>query len=32
MNPMKKEPRIGCGATGGPGPGEKTTAMDRHMI
>ena len=29
---MQKEPRIGCGATGGPGPGEETTAMDRHMI
>lgn len=29
---VKKEPRIECGVTGGPGPGEETTAMDRHMI
>lgn len=29
---VKKEPRIECGATGSPGPGEETTAMDRHMI
>ena len=28
----QKEPRIECGATGGPGPGEETTAMDGHMI
>lgn len=28
----EKEPRIECGVTGGPGPGEETTAMDRHMI
>jgi len=28
----EKEPHIECGVTGSPGPGEETTAMDRHMI
>lgn len=28
----QKEPRIGCGVTGGPGPGEETTAMDPRII
>ena len=29
---VKKEPRIECGATGGPGPGGDDNYTDRHMI
>ena len=31
-NPMKKEPRIECGATGGPGPGGDDNCADPRII
>ena len=32
LNPLQKEPRIECGATGGPGPGGDDNYTDRYMI